>query len=159
MLTPEQITILATELSTDPLGRGYAGMTDSPEAIANSLNAIDRTGYITVDAATVRQAAMMTMAYPAIEDLCTDTNATKEQRYAARIFIKTVDPGSFLSFHMGDPTVRTAVANQLALILSSGAITQEQHDVILGTAVGQISRAAELGLPQLDWRDIVPVLG
>jgi hypothetical protein len=159
MLTPAQVAVLASELASDPLGRGYAGMINSPALIAESLNALDRTGYITVDAAAVRQASMMSFAYPAIEDLCTDTNATKEQRYAARIFVKTVEAGSFQAFHMDDPAIRTAVATQLALILASGAITQEQHDAILATGTGSISRAAELGLPQLDWRDVVPAIG
>ena len=41
-LTKTQIAVLGTELRNDPLGRGYAAMSD--RAAADSLNARDRSG-------------------------------------------------------------------------------------------------------------------
>lgn len=49
--------VLATELETDPLGRGYAGMTSA--AAAASLNTVNRTRAVTaVDGSTIFEATV-----------------------------------------------------------------------------------------------------
>lgn len=118
------IEVLRAELLTDPLGRGYAGMTDAQAAA--SLNAVNRT-----PARGVVDSYLVVNATVATE--WTALSAAEKQRYQTIVGAGKVDNGNanvqaaFLAMFAGGTTTRTNL-----IALAGGP---------------SISRAAELGLP------------
>ena len=138
---------LATELSTDPLVRGYAGMTDV-EAAAD-LNTTYRTryralttrdmlrwGFAREGLSKLRDAADKAGAYTAI----TDVNRAKA---IASYSIMTA--GIEGSLDVGDPEIDA----MLDLLVATGIFVAQDKADLLARATESISRATELGLGEI----------
>lgn len=115
--------LLQTELTTDPLGRGYAGMSD--QAAADSLNAANRPSTRTT--------------IPAHEVL----EATVPDEYAALTAAEKTRYGLFVG--AGDINVQGA-NTRAAFAAMFGVGTQTRANLLALTAGPAQSRAAELGL-------------
>ena len=138
---------IATELSTDPRVRGYAGMTDV-EAAAD-LNTVYRTryrelttrdmlrwGFAREGLAKLRDAADKAGAYTAI----TDVNRAKA---IAAYSITTA--GIEGSIDVGDPEIDA----MLDLLVATGIFVAQDKTDLLARAMESISRATELGLGEI----------
>lgn len=122
---------LKTELTTDPLGRGYAGMTDAQAA--DNLNAADRT----IEASAIPAPALLAgMVYSEWVALTAD-----QKQYLSML----VAAGSF-DGRTGKPP-RTA----LLAMFNGGSQTRSNLQILLGQTV---SRASELGLGAVTPSDI-----
>lgn len=118
------IAALATELTTDPLGRGYAAMSDVQAAA--SLNTRNRTG---PDRGIIPSYELINATVPAEWN---SLSATEKQRYQTITGAGSVD--------IQNANVRAA----LAAMFGAGTTTRTNM-VALQSGVS-ISRADELGL-------------
>ena len=143
---------LATELSTDPLVRGYAGMTDV-EAAAD-LNTTYRTryrelttrdmlrwGFAREGLAKLRDAADKAGAYTAITDI---------NRAKAIASYSIMTAGIEGSLDVGDPEIDA----MLDLLVATGIFVAQDKTDLLARATESISRTQELGLPMVLHGDV-----
>ena len=132
-LTDSQITVLRDELTLDPLGRGYAAMSD--RAAADSLNAQDRSGG---ERGTVRGSEIFNALVPAE---FAALSAEQQQR------VRDV-------FALGDEIDVRGGTNTRQVLLNAfgaGATTRTNLAALVDR---QQSRAEELGLPRLHHLDV-----
>lgn len=144
--------VLAAELTNDPLGRGYASMSDSE--IADSLNARDRPGRVPVPARDIRKYVLMNGLWPAIAMLAQSTEASPQARGAAITLMQTLAPNSFDIVSLDEPAVFDAVSNMADAMIAAGAITEEHRNAVLAMGNGLTSRARELGLGVVSHADV-----
>lgn len=125
------LVTLKAELTADPLGRGYAGM--SIEAAAASLNTIDRS----------RQKSRLSGAEI--------WEAVVLSEYSAR----TAEQKSLLNAMIASPSlpIGPATNTRAALLAIFGAGTQTRANLI-AAASETVSRATELGLPEVTPGDV-----
>lgn len=122
-MTEAQYATLASELTTDPLGRGYAGMTDV-QALAD-LNTVYRDDWLNVTGAEIAKAI--------------DFTEYKALSIAARQYVQMVANISDSVPSSPGSVVRDGIAS--AFGVPSGTVTN-----LLALANPQQSRAEELGL-------------
>ena len=137
------MTLLRAELTTDPLARGYAGMSDA--AAAASLNARDRDA-AQVSSDDVARYILEEGRWPELEDLAAGTGgysgATANQRKAARAALAI-----FTNARL--PTIRlkrAKVQAMLDLMVGAGALTAGDKTALNALADAKFTRAEELGL-------------
>lgn len=118
------IAVLATELTTDPLGRGYAGMSDAQAAA--SLNTANRDG---PDRDVIPSYELINATVPAE---WAALSAAEKQRYQTITGAGMVDISN------------TNVRSSLAAMFTAGTTTRT--NMLALRAGPQISRATELGL-------------
>jgi len=171
--TQSQVDTLATELSTDPLTRGYAGMTDAQKV--TSLNAVDRDGphdptallqYLTLErfrtgtlygrlqlvagARPVRAGAGWGIAPLPIGAADADITVTQDQIAAAQALLRYVDTDTTAAVTLLDSRI-TSILDDLGPSGAGGceAIGGGDKTAIQALSQNQQSRAQELGLPPL----------
>ena len=114
---------LADELSADPLGRGYAGMTD--QQAADSLNALDRP-------AAIESSDIVKLL------------AIRNKMYAAeRIRPMLLDFGQI---DLADPLHLAAITNGCDWLVGLTLMAAEDKAAVLAICDNRRSRAAEIGL-------------
>jgi len=133
------MSVLATELASDPLVRGYSGMSDS--AVTASLNVVDRPA--AVPAKDVRRYLLLAGKWPGIVDAA-NHDASASVRKAAVNIVDTL--ANFEDFDLQDATVLAAVTAGLDGVIAEGLIEAAQKIVILAMENNRQSRAEELGL-------------
>ncbi len=123
---------LKTELTTDPLTRGYAAMSDAAAAI--SLNTANRTG----TAITLTGDDLMNdvIVWTEVEAL------TAAKRDTLAILLKAVDL---------DLTAGSKAVVYMASVFGAGTQTRTNFQAITPP---KISRAEELGLPTIGHSDV-----
>ncbi len=130
---------LKQELVSDPLGRGYAGMT--PSQVAASLNTPDRAIVVPT---MVNARRLMKELGPvdgaAILDKLQAASQTAPPVRWAMAFL-TSESG----IDVGDPATRA----QLDRLVANGVLTQTEASRIKAIAGRTVSRAQELGLPEV----------
>jgi hypothetical protein len=134
---------LKTEIATDPLSRGYAGMTD--DALAGSLSAVDRDGpTIDVPIAAIEEFLLINGLLAGLEALAEARPVTASSA-AARSLIGLVRSTRLTEVTMSIPEKASQIENMLAALIAAGALTQAQGDALLALAAPKISRAQEIG--------------
>ena len=125
---------LKNELTDDPLGRGYSGMSDS--AAADSLNAANRAVVRSVSA----QSQRMWLAGEIHQKIAAgvDTGATDT--------LKGICRSALLMATNEDEYVRADHLALLDALVAGGILTQAEADALDDKADATISRAEELGL-------------
>lgn len=123
---------LKTELTTDPLGRGYASMSDA--ACADSLNAVNRPG--TAISLTGDDLMNKIIVWTEVEAL------TAAKRDTLAILLKAGN----LDLSAGSKAVA-----YLASLFGVGTSTRANF---LAITAAPISRAAELGFPSVGHPDV-----
>lgn len=118
--------VLRTELTTDPLSLGYAGLSD--QAAADKLNATN-TGRT-----RNRTAVPTTEVFKQVEDGAWPSTAILQNKWAGVLSQPTVDAS--------DPLVRGI----LGAIFPVGAATTATRNRLLALGTETVSRATELGL-------------
>jgi len=130
--------ILASEISGDPLDRGYATMTAAE--IADSLNAVNRPGL--VPAEDVRRYLMLAGKWAFIADDAVN-HATAETRRACLTLTSALE--SFEAFDLQDATILAVVSGGLDGLVSTGHLVVDDKAAILGLENNRQSRGQEIG--------------
>ncbi len=144
--------MLASELLDDPLGRGYASMSDR-EAV-DSLNAANRAIRVSVSSRDIRKYVLMNGLWPRISGLASDPSADLNSRGAAITLLETIAPNSFDVVSMDDPQVYATVEAMANMMISAGTITADHRDAVLYMSEAIVSRAVELGIGSVDVGDV-----
>src|SRR5690349_2334037 len=139
-----QLTTLANEIANDPLGRGYADMSDI--AVAGDINTSNRPAYKPVDTTTIRRYLLLNGLMPGIKDAKVN-GATAQIKKTADIILDTLNPNAFEQVSMEDPAVFTAVSNMIDVMVAAGVVTSTDKANILGMRNATRTRAAELDIP------------
>lgn len=140
------IDVLRTEITDDPLGLGYAGMADSE--VAESINTASRPGRGPVSAASVRSYVLLNGIWPRLQGLAAAATDPTVKGTAITI-LQVMAPNSFDSIRMNEPSVHAAVSAMLQTMVDAGAMTPDHRAAMIAFGDRMISRAEELGLPQI----------
>ena len=143
---------LFAELSADPLGRGYAQMSDAQ--VAESLNAADIPEVGFIDPVLLRQRLVMmacesdpthALALTHWRALAASQPAPEDEAATARWRIASMLVAAYdarVAVKLGAPEI-AAIAGQAVIL---GLLSAEQLVILNADATRLISRAAELGL-------------
>jgi hypothetical protein len=141
-LWAKHMSDLADELATDPLSRGYSGMTDA--AASASLNAVDRPGR--VKALEVKRYLQLTGEWAAIAEDA-NTHPTRGTKLSCRAIVDAL--ADFETFDLQDAQIRgviTAALEALQVTGGTGHLDDAQTAEILALENNRQTRAQELGL-------------
>ena len=128
------------ELGSDPLGRGYAGMTD--EQVAASLNAKDRkVVQQTMVTAKELMARMEPNAAASILQKLESASATNNVVKWIMSFLTGAGEG----IDVGHANTRA----QIEALVAAGVLTATEGASLKALAERTVSRAEELGLPEI----------
>ncbi len=127
--------MLKTEIQTDPLSIGYANMTD--QQAADSLNSPVRN---VIGQASRTDFIRWSARHDSISKLEQDVGATKALSKAVLFMMQTDGVIDFT-----DPEI-TAMVDML---VTAGIFTQPEKDDLVSLATKTISRAQELGIPEV----------
>ena len=134
---------LKTEIATDPLNRGYAGMTD--DALAASLSGVDRDGpTIDVPITAVEEFLLVNGLLAGVEALAEARPVTAVSA-AARSLTGLIHSTRLAEITMTIPETASQVRTMLAALVAAGVLTQDQGDALMALASPKISRAQEIG--------------
>lgn len=147
----ELYDILRSELTADPLGRGYAGMSDADAA--SSLNVANRTLRRLVPTWEVKQHAIENGYWAAVK-ITAEGGAgipieVRGLAISARDWIDDA-AGKIQTLDMDRPSTLAMIAGMVASTL----MTQGNADSLSALANQSISRATEIGWPPVTEHDI-----
>jgi hypothetical protein len=128
---------LKTEISTDPLGRNYAGMTDAQ--VAASLNTADRTIKRPVPLRDLIVYLLKKGKWSGIEDEASSN--TLGVKAECKAFMVIMNNPNFSDLDLTDATVQT----MLLAIKTAGLLDSVDQTAILAMADQSVSRRVELG--------------
>ncbi len=135
---------LKLEISTDPLGRGYSGM--EPAAIAASLNTVNRAKQYPVPITEMLIWAALHRAIPRFKLLAASGPPYDGfGEVALALFTLGIPIG------LDNPEV----AQMLGVLVAIGTFTQEEMDDLAARSQFPVSRAEELGLPELTGQNVI----
>lgn len=145
-----RIDVIATELQTDPLTRGYATMDDA--AAAASLNAVDRPTdaslgdvmtYLVLESkdGCSLYGRIAVVAESAVGDSPLGAALTLAEVCAAKAIVASLAPGSGA---VAD-ALGTGMQSLITLMVSAGAIDAANGTAIQAMAENQQSRGQEIG--------------
>ena len=140
---------LRDELRDDPLARGYAKMIDK-EALA-SLTARDRDVFRDV---AISQLAGVIEEQALVPALRAVPEASPIYPVAEQLLRFTTGQTPVTSITYTNPAIRQRTDIGIGGLVQTGVITQVQADLIFGLGRATVSRAEELGLGQINERDI-----
>lgn len=145
-----QLAVLKTELTTDPLTRGYAAMSDG--LAAARLNLRDRPVSSTIPTTTIHQWFIFNGRWSAVEALAVNQNATQPQQEAAKAMIEVCHYVDTLD--LSKSLVSGGMGQILTLLQQGSVITNTQRNQVIALASATVSRADELGLPTVAHLDV-----
>ena len=140
--------ILTAELIADPLGRGYAEMTD--QEAADAMNAVDRTRNKTPHKAPLWQIKQLCLEQGVWFALKLAAATESPIQGAAATAVELIEDDRFENLDLDN----AAAQQMLAALAAGGVVTQAQSDAIYALGTETLSRAAELGLPTVALQDI-----
>ena len=144
------ISLLRNEITTDPLARNYAAMSDGQ--VAESLNIRNRSASKSISAQTLHAWFVFNGKWPAIESTAAGTvvsgGLTDNQKLAAQSFIEICH--YFADLDMRDPQYSSGITFVLDQFVLRGIITAAQRTAIIALGTGMISRAEELAIGYVD---------
>jgi len=135
--------VLKDEVTNDPLGRSYSGMTD--EVLTASLNAVDRTRTVPINSATILKWAATSSSGqdPRILKLeAGELSATKSIEAISKVALIVIKRGD-VDFDLN----KTDVKDLVDALVSGGVLSTQDRTALESKATENISRAKELGLP------------
>ena len=135
------MTILKTELANDPLGRGYAAMTDEERFTSLQLENIPAKGSIATHDIQIY--------YEFINVLYTIRSHTGD---AAKHVTMVFD--QFDHFDMSNTNQETVLTANLQSIVTAGVISQAQMDVVIDYGDILVNRLTELGIASTTINDV-----
>ena len=144
------INLLRTEITIDPLGRGYASLGDG--AVASSLNTPNRPANKSISAQTLHAWFVFNGKWPTIEATAAGTvgvgGLTASQKLAAQSFIEICH--YFGDLDMKDPQYSNGILFVLDQFVERTIITAAQRTAVIALGSGMVSRAEELAIGYVD---------
>jgi hypothetical protein len=144
------INLLRTEITTDPLGRGYAAMGDGQAA--ESLNTRNRSASKSIPVQTLHAWFVFNGKWPSIETTAAGTvgtgGLTANQKLAAQSFIEICH--YFADLDMKDSQYSSGILFVLDQFVERTIITSAQRTAVIALGSGLVSRAEELALGFVD---------
>lgn len=135
-------TVLSNEINNDPLGVGYASM--DAYQIRDSINGKTRSAYKVLTSNDLLKWSGINGRYIKIKTAADNTGLSDEIRSAAFAAVVMVERDNTLfDYNDGDSQ---SIFN---ILVSNDIISEEDKNDLLTTLTENISRAQELGLPQL----------
>ena len=135
-------TVLSNEINNDPLGLGYASM--DAYQIRDSINGKTRSAYKVLTSNDLLKWSGINGRYIKIKTAADNTGLSDEIRSAAFAAVVMVERDNTLfDYNDGDSQ---SIFN---VLVSNDIISEEDKNDLLATLTENISRAQELGLPQL----------
>ncbi|MDC0910995.1 hypothetical protein OAQ45_00285 [Candidatus Marinimicrobia bacterium] len=135
-------TVLSNEINNDPLGLGYASM--DAYQIRDSINGKTRSAYKVLTSNDLLKWSGINGRYIKIKTAADNTGLSDEIRSAAFAAVVMVERDNTLfDYNDGDSQ---SIFN---ILVSNDIISEEDKNDLLTTLTENISRAQELGLPQL----------
>ena len=135
-------TVLSNEINNDPLGLGYASM--DAYQIRDSINGKTRSAYKVLTSNDLLKWSGINGRYIKIKTAADNTGLSDEIRSAAFAAVVMVERDNTLfDYNDGDSQ---SIFN---ILVSNDIISEEDKNDLLATLTENISRAQELGLPQL----------
>lgn len=140
-MTNSQFQILKTEVTTDPLGRGYAGMTE--DVVIASLLTSDRPARQIVDIWQVKKLLLEAGEWPML--VLAQTNENAQLAGAALSAVAYINDQRFEHLDMDLPAVQTMIG----ALRDAGIISQATYNSVDALATTTQTRAAELGITEI----------
>jgi hypothetical protein len=135
-------TVLSNEINNDPLGLGYASM--DAYQIRDSINEKTRSAYKVLTSNDLLKWSGINGRYIKIKTAADNTGLSDEIRSAAFAAVVMVERDNTL-FDYNDGNSQSI----FNVLVSNDIISEEDKNDLLATLTENISRAQELGLPQL----------
>lgn len=138
---------LHDELTNDPLGRGYESMTDAE--VVNSLTTKDRTVHADLNS---NRASRWLLAsgdrYEQLEQAATDSALSPQVRGMAKLALAQVKNRS-LVLRPDDPADQGLIDTLFTAVFGT-----EERNNLMAMLARQVSRAREIGIPNVDEQDV-----
>jgi hypothetical protein len=135
-------TVLSNEINNDPLGLGYASM--DAYQIRDSINGKTRSAYKVLTSNDLLKWSGINGRYIKIKTAADNTGLSDEIRSAAFAAVVMVERDNTV-FDYNDGNSQSI----FNVLVSNDIISEEDKNDLLATLTENISRAQELGLPQL----------
>jgi hypothetical protein len=135
-------TVLSNEINNDPLGLGYASM--DAYQIRDSINEKTRSAYKVLTSNDLLKWSGINGRYIKIKTAADNTGLSDEIRSAAFAAVVMVERDNTV-FDYNDGNSQSI----FNVLVSNDIISEEDKNDLLATLTENISRAQELGLPQL----------
>lgn len=129
---------LKVEIVSDPLGRGYAGMTD--QQVADSLNAMNRPGAVPMSA--LINEFLYADKFALLEEKAV-VGATETERLAARRMLIWIREKESVDLTIANE--QSSINAALNALVSVAFITQGQKDALIAKVTNPKTRWEELG--------------
>ena len=131
--------ILKTELTTDPLGRGYAAKDN--QQVADSLNTVNRTLQEPVPIKQVLRWSVQTDAIYKLKQA--SASGPRDQRRITEVALVLINHPHITELDVEDPEI----AAMLAALVAMALFKQGEVDALKARGQRTVSRAEELVLP------------
>ena len=135
-------TVLSNEINNDPLGLGYASM--DAYQIRDSINGKTRSAYKVLTSNDLLKWSGINGRYIKIKTAADNTGLSDEIRSAAFAAVVMVERDNTV-FDYNDGNSQSI----FNVLVSNDIISEDDKNDLLATLTENISRAQELGLPQL----------
>ena len=135
-------SVLSNEINNDPLGVGYASM--DAYQIRDSINGKTRSSYKVLTSNELLKWSGINGRYIKVKNAADNTSLSNEIRSAAFAAVVMVERDNTL-FDYND----TNSQNIFNVLVSNDIISEEDKNDLISTLTENVSRAQELGLPQL----------
>lgn len=135
-------TVLSNEINNDPLGLGYASM--DAYQIRDSINGKTRSAYKALTSNELLKWSGVNGRYIKVKTAADNTGLSDEIRSAAFAAVVMVERDNTV-FDYNDGNSQ----NIFNVLVSNDIISEDDRNNLLATLTENISRAQELGLPQL----------
>lgn len=145
MATGADIAALQYELTADPLGRGYASMTD--DQIAASLNTANVMEIDSIPIALVESYLLSDGTLIRLENWMTANPTPGPLNTAVAALLRVISSTRLDVFEIGNQTAYQGFAAQLGALVSANLLTSQQSSDLLNMTVTNVSRAQQIGWP------------
>ena len=140
------LAILRTELTTDPLGLGYAGMTD--QQCLNSLLTKTRTRQRTLTTTDLLEWSGTSLRFDKIKVASNGSTQNAARNLSGIMFVLLNAPGVNLDMN------RSASLALVDGLVNQGVLVAADKTALVAAATESINRFAELGIPEYQLGDI-----
>lgn len=140
------LTALRNELLTDPLGRGYAGMTD--DQVAASLDTVNISVIDSIPIANVEAYLLSDGTLIRLEDYITANPTPGPLNTAVAALLRVISSQRLTVFQIETQAAYAGFNQQLQALVQANLLTAQQATDLLNMAVTMVSRAQQIGWPQ-----------
>lgn len=146
MSSSATLAALAYELTADPLGRGYAGMTNAQ--VAASLDTVNIRVIDSIPIAQVESYLLGDGTLIRLEDYITANPTPGSLNTAVAALLRVISSQRLTAFEIGTEAALSGFQQQLGALVAATLLTSQQASDLLNMAITTVSRAQQIGWPQ-----------